>query len=44
VVVFQDQVVHSTLRDVKEQDGNEVDLRQCNSMVEGECPLHVSTF
>jgi hypothetical protein len=27
------------LEGVKEQDGEEVDLRQCRSMVEGECPL-----
>jgi hypothetical protein len=32
------------LEGVKEQDGDEVDLRQCRSMVEGECPLQVSTF
>jgi hypothetical protein len=32
------------LEGVKEQDGDEVDLRQCRSMVEGECPVHVSTF
>jgi hypothetical protein len=32
------------LEGVKEQDGNEVDLRQCNSMVERECFLQVSTF
>jgi hypothetical protein len=32
------------LEGVKEQDGNEVDLRQCSSKVEGECPLQVSTF
>jgi hypothetical protein len=32
------------LEGVKEQDGEEVDLRQCRSMVEGECPLQVSTF
>jgi hypothetical protein len=27
------------LEGVKEQDGDEVDLRQCRSTVEGECPL-----
>jgi hypothetical protein len=32
------------LEGVKEQDGDEVDLRQCSSKVEGECPLQVSTF
>jgi hypothetical protein len=32
------------LEGVKEQDGDEVDLRQCRSTVEGECPLQVSTF
>jgi hypothetical protein len=32
------------LEGVKEQDGDEGDLRQCRSMVEGECPLQVSTF
>jgi hypothetical protein len=32
------------LEGVKEQDGDEVDLRQCNSMDEGECSLQVSTF
>jgi hypothetical protein len=32
------------LQGVKEQEGDEVDLRQCNSMDEGECPLQVSTF
>jgi hypothetical protein len=32
------------LEGVKEQDGEEVDLRQCRSMVKGECPLQVSTF
>ena len=32
------------LEGVKEHDGDEVDLRQCNSMVEGECPIQVSTF
>jgi hypothetical protein len=32
------------LKGVKEQEGDEVDLRQYNSMDEGECPLQVSTF
>jgi hypothetical protein len=32
------------LEGVKEQDGEEVDFKQCRSMVEGECPLQVSTF
>jgi hypothetical protein len=32
------------LEGVKEQDGDEVDLRQYNPKVEGECPLQVSTF
>jgi hypothetical protein len=32
------------LEGVQEQDGEEVDLRQYRSMVEGECPLQVSTF
>jgi hypothetical protein len=32
------------LEGVQEQDGEEEDLRQCRSMVEGECPLQVSTF
>jgi hypothetical protein len=29
---------------VKEQDGDEKDLSQSNALVEGECPLQVSTF
>jgi hypothetical protein len=32
------------LEGVKEQDDEEVDLRQYRSMVEGDCPLQVSTF
>jgi hypothetical protein len=32
------------LEGVNEQEGDEVDLRQCNSVDEGECPLQVSTF
>jgi hypothetical protein len=32
------------LEGVKEQDGDEVDLRQYNSMDEGECPFQVSTL
>jgi hypothetical protein len=32
------------LEGVKQQDGDEVDLRQCRSTVEGECSLQVSTF
>jgi hypothetical protein len=32
------------LEGVKEQDADEVDLRQCRSTVEGKCPLLVSTF
>jgi hypothetical protein len=32
------------LEGVKEQDGDEVDLRQCRSTIEGECPQQVSTF
>jgi hypothetical protein len=32
------------LEGVKEQDGEELDLRHRRSMVEGECPLQVSTF
>jgi hypothetical protein len=32
------------LEGVKEQDGDEVDLRQCSYISEGECPVQVSTF
>jgi hypothetical protein len=32
------------LEGVKEQDGDQKDLSQSNSIVEGECPLQVSTF
>jgi hypothetical protein len=32
------------LEGVKEQDGDEVDLRQCRSIVEGQCLVLVSTF
>jgi hypothetical protein len=32
------------LEGVQEQDGDEVNLIECNSMVEGECPLQVGTF
>jgi hypothetical protein len=32
------------LEGVKEQDSDEVDLRQCSYIGEGECPVQVSTF
>jgi hypothetical protein len=32
------------LEGVKEQDGDEVDLRQCSYIGEGECPVQVSTL
>jgi DNA-binding transcriptional MerR regulator len=32
------------LEGVKKQDGDQKDLSQSNSIVEGECPLQVSTF
>jgi hypothetical protein len=32
------------LEGVKEQDGDEEDLRQCSYKGEGECPVQVSTF
>jgi hypothetical protein len=32
------------LEGVKEQDRDQKDLSQSNSIVEGECPLQVSTF
>jgi hypothetical protein len=32
------------LEGVREQDGDEMNLIECNSMVEGKCPLQVGTF